>query len=237
MENRDSIVRKLAALKAKFEHAATSEAEATSAINKYNELMAKYRLTETDLNIRESSIKIGKFPSKDYGFDDLAPMCWLITPISMVTETKGVCFENTFGLFLGTMADVQHAEFLWDRCEDALTSAWAAYQISPNYKSFLNRGNKPDEIKYYFINGWLQRMTRRLLDMVPENREPTRNALVVLKNALITQAMGGDGQTQATKAVAIHGHSPIHYEGGLEADKVSLRREAEVSKKLTDGRG
>jgi hypothetical protein len=237
MENRDNIVRKLAALRSTFEHENTSENEALAARDLYTKLMDKYRLTETDLDLKDSGIKVGKFSDDNTEVNDLAPMCWLIKPIAMVSETRGVCLNKTTGLFFGTMADVQHADFLWSTCETALKSAWGAYKVSPNYRKYIDRGNKPAAIEEAFITGWLQRQTAKLLEMVPEKPEPSRNALIVLKNELITTAMGEAGKTEQSKAVAIHGTTAIHYEGGLEADKVRLRKEAEESRKLTDGRG
>lgn len=229
MENRDAIVRKLNALRAKFEHGATSEHEATAAMDKYNELMAKYRLTETDLNVRDSGIKIGEFHTYKYDFGQLAPICWLIKPIAMVTSTKGVCYSNITGVFFGTGADVQYAEFIWRRCDDSLKATWEAFYKSPTYERFEKNGWSEAEIRTSFIQGWLQRMTARLLEMAP--KMPSENALIVLKNELIEAALGEAGKTSTSNAVAKQGHNIITLEGGLEADKVRLRQEADAQTK------
>jgi hypothetical protein len=230
MENRDAIVRKLNALRAKFEHGTTNEAEASSAMNKYNELMAKYRLTEDDLGIANSKINVGEFFTNKHGFQDLAPLCWLIKPISMVTETKGVCHGKVTGLFFGLAADVQYAEFLWSRCNDSLNAAINAYEVSPNFKKYQDRGFQDNEIRTAFISGWLQRMTAKLIDMVPENR-CEKNALILLKNDLIEQALGDAAETKNSGAIVKYGATVMHYEGGLEAEKVRLRQEAEAKTK------
>lgn len=141
MENRDAIVRKLNGLRAKFMHENTSEAESFAAMEKYNELMQKYDLTETDLTIRESGIKFGKFATDTSNSKILPPMAYMTVPIGWVTDCRGIFDRKTMSaVFIGTMADVQYAEFLWTLIENQFKSSWKAYRYSFDYTKLHRAG-------------------------------------------------------------------------------------------------
>ena len=168
--DRDAIVRKLNALKAKFEHKTTGEAEAVAAMAMYNKLMQKYKLTETDLNLRASGVKIGAFSTDSNNKKQAPPMNYMVVPISKVTETYGVFDTTTMrGVFVGTMADVQYAEFLWTVIQNAFNESWKAFRYSFDYTKLHRGGMHGKTIRHSFDMGFMSGMTGRLNEMAAEN--------------------------------------------------------------------
>lgn len=233
MENREAIVRKLNALKARFEHGATSEPEALAAMNKYHELMQRYNLTETDLNIRESGVKAGHFHSETYnGSKNTPTIGWLIFPIGKATETRGILMPDNSALFIGTQPDVEYAEFLFRLLDRAIPRAWGDFKHgNPLYKEAKEAGHHGRAIRNAFEKGFLQRMTHKLMEMAPKNEG---KGLIVLKNQLIEAAMEQAGmKTTGAKQVQHRANSrAVAMEGGKSADKVILRQQAEQQKYL-----
>lgn len=233
MENRDSIVRKLNALKAKFANGSNcSEAEAETAMRMYDALMQKYNLTETDLSLKEGGISFVKMNAGVS--DDLPPMAHMTTIIGLVTDTQGLWGGNySFIVYCGTMADIQYAEFLHRLIEGSLESSWAAYRNTPQFNDLnAKKGVEESAIRNGFTKGFLMRMTAKLEDMMEKHIE-AGTALMVLKQDLILAALDQAGlAAEEVKAVAKHGPADAMVAGGEEADKVRLRQEMDEGQTL-----
>lgn len=239
MENRDSIVRKLNALKAIFEHKNANEAEAIAAIDKYNALMQKYNLTETDLHIKQSGIKFANVQTDKTVF---AAIHYMVVGITMVTNTEVIVRRNDRAcpcyMFVGTMVDVQYADFLFRLLEGAVDSAWKAYKATDAYSN-LNKHHHGRLIKKAFEDGFCTRMHEKLEQVARENgMETTGRDLVVLKNALIKAALDEAGMKSSSTKLTTYAikSDAAAYAGMAEADKVRLRQEAEAKTKYLEAK-
>lgn len=226
MESRDSIVRKLNGLKAKFEHEATGEAEAMAAIAAYNRLMQKYNLTETDLHIRESGVEAKTFK---HGAKQNGPMYWIVTGIGAVTDTRPIANAETKEItFFGTGPDVQYAEFLYRLIENALKTSWQAYRYSFEYTRLSKSGIHGRIIRNGFEKGFIIRLCQRLQAMAADNKAAGAGRdLIVLKNQLIQAALDGVKTKKPQKAIMRYQDTSAVKAGMDQADNVRLRKEAE----------
>lgn len=232
MENRDQIVRKLRALKAMFEHGATSETEAALAMKRYNDLMQKYHLTETDLEIKQSGIHTKNF--KTSTGKQKGPMYYLAKPIGNVTNTRGIYHRKTgVTVYFGTQADVDYAEFLFRLIESSLEQSWNAYRYSFDYTRLHRDGVHGRTIRNAFYKGYITRMQKRLNEMALENiQESTGRDLIVLKGQLIQTAIEEAGikikkGTSLSTKVRTNAMNAVEA-GRSEADKVKLRHEMDT---------
>lgn len=234
MENRDAIVRKLNALKAKFEHGTTNEHEAQAAMEAYNRLMQKYNLTETDLHVRESGIDHKTFK---HGNKQNGPMFWVVVGIGNVTDTKPIGDPATKSVtFFGTGPDVQYAEFLYRLIEGSLKLAWKSYRYSFEYTRQSRAGVHGKIIRNAFEKGFIFQMHERLEAMAAENKK-VGTGLIVLKNQLIKAHLDDMGmKTKASNVVARYQDNSALKAGMDEADKVRLRQEAESKTLYLEGK-
>lgn len=224
MENRDSIIRKLNALRAKaYDKSIADTPEAISALTKFNELMQRYNLTLTDLEVRES--KIGGFNKKPTKTTDY--MKYLVLGISQLTNTEVIPVKGGEFLFIGIGADIAYANWIYDLVSNALENSTIAYKIGPDYHKRINNGEKPAKIMEAFKNGFVYAVSENIQKLTQSNS--TGNSLMVLKNDLIASFMQEQGiNTPRTKSTAIKvadNHTEVMQNGYREGNKVRLRQE------------
>jgi|ERR1043166_7236211 hypothetical protein len=217
MENRDSIIRKLNALKAKANGASTPE-EALSFANKYEELMEKYRLTETDLEIKNSKVESSTKTTRK----ETDKMELIAISIATLTDTE-VRVKGKDIIYYGLPADLQYANWLYDLISDSLTTGYHKLPLTPLYHKLINNGVKGEEIKHNFKLGFLGIIQKALLEMIAA-KKVKGNALVVLKNAIILQEIGEVKERKVNaKEIALYkGSHEAALHGVEEGSKVKL---------------
>lgn len=221
MDNRDAIIRKLNALKAKALNAGSPE-EAATFMNGFNKLMQKYRLTETDLEVKNSSIhSTVKTPKKE--FSDIERIA---VAVATVTETKALKTGNSVA-FLGLKADVQYADWLFDLVHSSLDRGYHALHMTPEYHYLLNNNVKPAQIKNNFKIGFLAGILVSLHKIIEENRKPG-TAIVLLKNAIIQRFIDENGGSKPSKSKA-----PVLYDGAASTAAMGFREGQEVKLRQT----
>jgi hypothetical protein len=225
MDNRDAIVNKLNALRAKANGASTPE-EALAFANKYEELMRKYKLTETDLEVKSSKINsFSKAPPKK-----LDKLALVVGHIATLTDTVAVRDSKTKEfVFFGLPADLQYANWLYELIANTMDRSLNAFPASKLYHDMLKNKVNPKELKENYKLGFLAAIAIGLMEMIEANKV-RGNALVVLKHGLILAEIAEQGETGPTKDKL-----PTLYDGAHEAAtmgyqdgaKVKLRKEVE----------
>lgn len=227
MTNRDKIIKKLNALRALAnDPTITGTGEAINAINAYNKLMAKYKLTETDLEVKNSTISGKGVGRKEADKDFLGHIATLI---STYTETKVVASNDKSNLnlvFVGIPVDVQHAVFMYDVVCVAFQRSKVAYLQTPLYHKLLNDKMAHKDIMHQFEAGMTIVISDALEAMIKEKQTNTpSNSLIVIKNALIEAVIKTANNGAANKAVAIRPDDRSFLMGVEEGKKVKLRKE------------
>ena len=224
MTNRDDIIRKLNAIKAKANNAGTPE-EAMAFANAFEKMMAKYRLTETDLEVKSSKVEsFTKKPRKET--DKMELIC---KAIAKLTDTYAVKSEDNKNIiFYGLPVDLQYANWLYDLISDSLITGYHKLPMTVAYHRLINNGVKGDEIKHNFKLGFLVAGHESLVKMIAE-KEVAGNALIVLKQDIILREMTkAKGQKTSKKDIALYtGSQEIAGHGYEEGSKVKLSKGVE----------
>lgn len=232
MHNREDIIRKLNAIKAKANNAATPE-EAATFLAAFNKLMAKYKLTETDLEVKEAGIHTDyRKAGNAYTQKARNPIANVIVRIAELTDTKAITLGwDAYG-FLGTPSDLQYAMWIYDLVSNTMERASLAYKLSLDYHKRINNHQKPVDVMYAYKVGFTHAINKALQAMIDERKVPGKS-LVVLKHGLILAFMEANkiGEPSQVKALAIKSElNEIALEGMKEGEKVKLRKETTGTK-------
>lgn len=236
MENKEAIIRKLSALKAKFEHANTKENEASAAMAMYARLMEQYDLTESEITLKTAGIAQHRRNTGSKNW--MRPIAVITKGIEILTETYVTYSKdqrkNIITVFNGTRADCDYAEFLSRLIFGAMAREFKAFKLGNYMYKELNQTMHGREIKNTFEVAFASRMQQRLMELAAERHEKGQ-ALIVLKNALIAQALGDQykDKKQTNRLVKYTGgKSVIAAHAYKAADDVKLRQEAEHKETL-----
>lgn len=228
--DRDKVLRIMAALRAKFsEESGCTPEEAESAMIRYNEMMQRYNVDETELHIKQEGIgesvygyATGKHKHEVY---------WCLTAIGKLTNTKPIATPRLKEVtFIGTQADRDYAEFLFRLCWNAIETSWKAYRFSFSYTKLHRQGIHGRKIRYSFRTAMASRLSQRMQMLARENAveaTTTTNALVLVKDALINTYIENEYGKINKGKTSKHRYSTADaaMAGKEAADDVKLRQE------------
>ncbi len=233
MDNRDSIIRKLQALNAKANDPSIKDTpEAIGAMIKFNELMKKYNVTLTELEIKKAGVGYGKgFTAKGKENQKYRnPIAYAVIGIANLTDTKLICAGFNAYQFVGTQADVQYAEFLYNMIMNATNRAFIAFKIGPTYSAILNNSRKsPQDIEWNYRYGFVAACSAAIQAMI-KDKAGQGTGLILVKSELIAAFLNETGGKEAgvSKGVALKEEfTNIKAIGYLEGEKLKLRNEVE----------
>jgi hypothetical protein len=235
MDNRDAILRRMAALRAKFqEGSGCTEEEANAAMEKYNSMMQQYNLQETDVHIKEQGV--GESFWKYSEGKQKHEVYWCLSSIGKLSETKPIVSPQTNTVFFyGTEADRQYAKFLYDLCYNAIETSWKAFRYSFTYTK-MNRNIHGKKIRYDFRMTMAQRLSERIRELASENVvKSTGTSLIVLKNQLIEAALADQKIRKASTAVSRQVRGEAVHHALNAANAVNLRKEMSETLKIGNG--
>lgn len=199
-EEKKKIAIKIKALFAKTTEAGASEAEALSAMTKGRELLEKYQLELSDLDIREEGMEVKRcdftFISEQLYYE-VGQYCeckswrsseWVEKPMKRKNSRQQYELQYHFR-FLGIKSDVIFAEWL--------ISALCAFVDNQQADFFLDHPSVSVSESNDFVAGCVTRIKERLVHEVAErfrNRPlSTGRDLIPLKNAMIAEKMAAMG--------------------------------------------
>lgn len=227
--DKEAIIRKMAALRAIFEHKSANEQEAVSAMMMYNNLMKKYNLTEDEIQIKQEGVGRTKVDNTSPKHTD--EMYFISPGIAKLANCSRIYSRNSNAYYYyGTMADRQYAEFLHRLIWNALEQAWKAYRYSFEYTRLNRQKVHGRKIRHDFRQGFTVRIMRRIKDLIEENQAEqasTGRALIVVKNALIEVAINNDfSNLKPGKALVLKDQTSRATHAGWKAgENVNLRQE------------
>lgn len=186
---RQAALNKVRALMAKRIENGATEAEANAAIAKAAELMQKYDLDMSELDVRESGV--GR---SDRNLDPVlrAHSIKVAMAVAYLAGTRfwidGSGATARSGTFYGLKHDVEIAEYLFDVCVGAMRREAAGYEK----QIALYVPRKRETMRYSFLDGMAERLVKRLEEMA-RMRHSTGKSLVIVRDEVIDSALAADG--------------------------------------------
>jgi Protein of unknown function (DUF2786) len=213
----DKLKTRIQALRAKTIDNGCTEAEAVSAAAKVAELLDRYDLSLTDVEIREAPCERREYETyrkKRIPLDDC------IGAVANFCDCRVWRENNQFGemryVFFGLRSDIEVAHYLTELIDTAVRSELGRYKTSPEYRRF--RHNERHMANASFALGMVASIADKLTTMKASRDEVNRGsgrALVVLKAAIVDAEFGklnlnlrtqrGTSRTVSTKAYAAGG--------------------------------
>lgn len=186
---RASALEKIRALLRKTVENGATEAEALAAAAKAEELIAKYDVETTELDIQESSFAEAKsgFNRDDYDFlVVVSNAIALFTETRFWTETRNMIPDK--GVFFGLAHDVEIAEYFLAICMGAMQREVDRYARTEAV--FFPR--RKERMIRSFKEGMADRLGERFV-MMASSRKKAGKGLIVLKDALIKEEISRSG--------------------------------------------
>lgn len=203
------IVSKIKALLAKTVENGATEAEALMAAQKAGELMDKYELTMSEIEVREESCEED---TVNVGNKKAHPVQYVAMTIGAFTDTRvWMGGPGKTIHFFGLKKDVQIATYLTQMLRRAIDSEWETYKNSALYQMDPNHGRSQ---RASFMNGMAGRLSKRLREMKQqrEQAKPTGTSLVPVKNQIVEQEFKKLGMklTSTTNRTSIRSSGAYH---------------------------
>jgi hypothetical protein len=230
-DEKEAAIRKILALMAKTVESGCTEDEAMAASEAVTRLLAKYQLSLSDLELRDSKCIDGK---QDTARKGIGPIDSVITAIGYLCDVKvwRAPGEGAFGgivyHFFGLEHDVLVAEYIYKICDRAITFGWEYYKDDLTSYKIMTPTQKT-KAKESYQYGMAHRLHERLRKMKDEQKREakvsTGRDLVVVKDEIINRDFAQLGlnlrSTNANKSI----NSDSHYRAGQDAgDRVGFNK-------------
>jgi hypothetical protein len=226
-DEREKIARRIRGLLNLSADQSVTEQEAIEAARKARELMDKYRVTMTDVEIKAEPVELDEVKS---AYATTAPVDYCRPGIMAYCGVK-LWFESHRGAvrrvkILGLKADTDMAGWLYTMLQTALESDWRAYKKTPAWRE-LTGGGKRSATQSFFV-GMAVRINERLLELAealePVAKTASGTALVVIKNQLVDAAFAElDLHFRKSRGLSIRDGGAYHA-GKAAGDRVNLNR-------------
>lgn len=178
---KDDVARKIRALRSMTVEAGCTEEEAILAAQRAGQLLEKYNLSLSEVEVREEPI--GKRTLHTGGRRVDHPIAkWLSVPIADLCNCKvwgDRKDDNITTVFFGTEADTQVAAYILELCMRAHDTEKAAYM---RRRRGIGKSGGTS-----FSHGMGRRLAERINNMAQPKSNTTGRDLVVLKNALVEE--------------------------------------------------
>ena len=185
--DRNIIIKRIAALLSKTTENGATEAEALAAAQKAGELLDKYDLTLSEIEVRDetciqASVVVGNRKAHEVQYVAVA--------VGRYTDCK-IWLHNSYQKeirFFGLRQDVEIAVYLTNLLKTALDSEWSLFRRSPAYQQSARHGRTQ---RAAFMRGMAGRITDRLNQMKNEREQTkqtnTGTSLIIVKNQVVNE--------------------------------------------------
>lgn len=221
LNDRNAIIERIRALRAKAGDSAATEAEAFEAAAFAARLIMKHEITEADLaDIKaEGAVKDG-YAAKGKELHPVLRTCW--SGIQAVCEVKAYAEGNRL-CFIGTREDVMLAGYYAEMFVGASLRVWNDHFETLPKMGFKELAAQRDSL----YAGFGSRLAQRLRDLAQERKDAVKSAsgnqLVVVKSHLIKEKMAEMGLTLKKNRSKSRIADPKAYNAGANvANRVNL---------------
>jgi hypothetical protein len=220
--NQEKIAKRIRDLLSKTTSNGCTEEEAIMAAEKAGELMDKYNLSFSQVQMKEQKCKKGTFHTRN---DHTAPRAHEVQIACAAIATYCDCKVWKDGakiLYFGMPKDVEIAEYLSALIKSAMDSDFQTYKKSPDRPE----GVHGQRLRASFMVGMAGRVAARLREMKKAREtghKPTGKSLVVTKHAVVTEAFAALGLRlgKGSSGSAVN-NSDAYYAGKAAGDKVAI---------------
>ena len=183
----DGLKTRIQALRAKTIENGCTESEALAAAAKVADLLDRYDLSLTDIEIRETPCEQRAFETKR---KKRVPLDGCVGAIAQFCDCRVWREKNAAGearyVFFGLRTDVEVAQYLTEMIDGAVRSELGRYKTSKDYQRF--RHNERHLANSSFTFGMVASIAEKLTAMKAARDAANENsgrALVVLKSAVV----------------------------------------------------
>lgn len=226
----DKVLARIRALRSKTIDNGCTEGEALAAAAKVAELLARFDLSLTDIELQDAPCDRRVYETH---FRKRIPLDECIGAIARFCDCKVWREKNAAGeacyVYFGLRSDVETAHYLTELIDSAVRSELGRYKASPDYRLVRHRDRHLANAS--FALGMAASIADRLLAMKAARDETscgnTGRAIVVLKTAVVDRELAKLDLKFATVQVS-RGRlvAPMAYDaGGAAAEAVPLSRD------------
>lgn len=227
-----SILDKIAALKAKIPENGATEAEAIAALDIAEKLMEKHGVTEADLKAVEFKRDMSaatfeqkqkqEHPSQKYCDTTIARYCGTLAWNGRSQTVRGKKTTEIFG-FKG---DVAMHGFLLGLVHDSMDRGW---------KEFLKNNPKREDVSRHtqywsYMIGFAERINQKIEELIDARTVPvdsTGNDLIEVKQQVVLQGLKSilpDVKFRPNKSRSVRANMDAYGQGMADGDRVNLQR-------------
>lgn len=223
-DEKKAAIKRILALMSKTTDNGCSKEEAMSAAAKVSELLNKYQLDLSDLEIRDSKCVKG---AVDSGLKGTQMIHLVIVAIGYFTDTKvwqsHEAHDYIWYNFFGLEHDVQVAEYIYKICDWAIIWEWEDWKRE-HRDQYAGSAKHKSRMKLSFQQGVATELSKRLREMKDaqkfKNIQSTGRDLVVVKSAVVTEEFAKLGmKLKGTKSPGRDVVDGGAYNAGREAGK------------------
>lgn len=222
----DAIARKVRALLSRTTDAGCTEAEAIEAAAKARELMDRYRVTLSDVEIKAEPITQEtverpnslRWAAGDYALHGINAYCGVKT---WFHKSAGVRRLRIFGM----KPDVEMARYLYELINAVVNVECARWQRTPEYLNAYSRRSATGSFKLGMAIRINERLKQMAKDLAPVAKSANGTALVVVKGAVVEAAYAGLGLRLGVARQGASVRDSNGFNAGRSAgDRVNLSR-------------
>lgn len=230
-ENRDRILRVIVALQQKTIANGATEDEAMLAAAKAGELMAQYRLTQSDIEIEAEPVEERqvdrrqreKHVSEDYCLGGIKHYCGVKAWFSRKWDDAAGEYANKLVLF-GLRADCDLAQWLYELIGRVIPSEAEKFKRTTSHPDNRSRRRAVTAFRMGMAGRINQRLHQMARAMEPAARTGSGTALVVVRNAVVEAAYAKlDLHLRQRKGRSVR-DGAAYQQGVAAGDRVSLNR-------------
>ena len=222
----ESIAAKIRALLAKTVENGASEAEAMMAMKKASDMMEKYNLSITEVELREESCITHEV---DTGRRAQNAMRRVVTAIAAFCDCKVWVthsrYNNVQYSFFGLERDTQIAQYLYDMIQNSMELETKVFKKSDTYKEAeMYRGGRRRASNSFEL-GFTGRIAQRLMEMKRERDATQRSTgtnLVVVKNQIVEVAFRDLGLNLGTSYSRTAVNGAAQSQGAAAGSRVNI---------------
>jgi hypothetical protein len=219
---RESIARKLRALRERTTAAGCTEAEATQAAEMYTRLVMKYDLSMTDIEIGEQKATRGKIDTQDSKYH---AVCDCLVVMAALCDCKVWTQGPRVVHFIGLPEDAQAFKLLYTIIRQALDLEWFMADVMSNAQ-YSRRS---------FQQGMAESIVQRLKEiqrLKAQEQRATGRDLVVVKGIAVREAFAATGIYLSPRNAASYSGASIGA-GRAAGKNVILNPRVEAARRIT----
>ena len=225
--DKENMKGKIRALLAKNKENGATEAEASIAIQKAQELMAKYMISQTELEIKKAKCEklyFSVYPSSYNFYIILNPIAELFDCFHWLEGVR----QNQKAVYFGFEEDAQLASYFYEYLCKVAEAEAEKYKKTDEYRKLAEKSHGRT-IMASFIRGIQVRLIERIKEQIVQKRKTVSEGggrdLIVVKSDLVKKEYDGLGLKLQSRSSSSTSLEETAYKAGRKrGDEVGLKQ-------------